>query len=265
MARRVQTDKTKATPRFTTRTMKSTTARPPFRTSSQGYHRADVDTFIRALADERAQLQGRVADLEAVLDATVQGLQARLAPRQKRAHRLAFALVPLLTAMAVIPAVLYLSMPALNFATSAHSTIVNGPVSQPGEVAAPVVRSEQQPAASSVATPDIRPEPPPATPSTPAVASQRQGDGITIVLNARNLCWIGATLDGKRRVERTMQRGGEAILHARDEVVLRVGNAGALSLTINGLAAAPLGRQGQTVTTRITLANYKRLTEQSYP
>jgi hypothetical protein len=62
--------------------MKSTPARPPFRTSSQGYHRQDVDTYIRGLADERAQLQGRVADLEAVLDATVQGLQARLAPRQ---------------------------------------------------------------------------------------------------------------------------------------------------------------------------------------
>ena len=62
-----------------------------------------------------------------------------------------------------------------------------------------------------------------------------------------------------------MQRGGEAILYARDEVVLRVGNAGALSLTINGVAAAPLGRQGQTVTTRITLANYKHLTEQSDP
>jgi hypothetical protein len=245
--------------------MKSTTARPPFRTSSQGYHRADVDTCIRALADERAQLQARVADLEAVLDATVQGLQARLAPRHKRSRRLAFVLVPLLAAMAVIPAVLYLSRPALNFATSAHSTIVNGPVSQPGEVSAPVVRSEQQPAAFSVATPEIRPEPPPATPLRPAVGSQRQDDGLTIVLSARNLCWIGATLDGKRRVERTMQRGGEAILHARDEVVLRVGNAGALSLTINGLAAAPLGRQGQAVTTRITLTSYKRLTGQSDP
>jgi hypothetical protein len=40
---------------------------------------------------------------------------------------------------------------------------------------------------------------------------------------------------------------------------LRVGNAGALSLTINGVAAVPLGRQGQAVTTRITLANYQRL------
>jgi hypothetical protein len=52
-------------------------------------------------------------------------------------------------------------------------------------------------------------------------------------------------------------------LHALDEVVLKAGNAGALSLTINGLAAAPLGRQGQTVTTRITLANYMHFTERA--
>jgi hypothetical protein len=160
--------------------------------------------------------------------------------------------------MVAVPAVLYLRMPALNFAAPAHSAVVNGPISQ---VAAPVVRPEQPPAASSVATSDIRPEPPPATPLGPAVVLQRPSDGLTILLNARDLCWIGTTLDGQHKLERLMHPGETAILHARDEVVLRAGNAGALWLTINGLAAAPLGRQGQAVTTRITPANYKRLTE----
>ena len=263
MAGRVQTDRKKGNLPFTKRTMKSTPARPPFRTSSQGYHRQDVDTCIRTLADERAQLQGRVADLEAVLDATVQGLQARLAPRQKRSHRLAFVLVPLLAAMAAIPAVWYLRIPALNFVTPAHSAIVNESVSQAGQVAAPVVRPEQQPAASSVAPPDIRPAPQPHVPPEPVISSQRPADGLTVVLTARTVCWIGATLDGKRKFERLMQRGEKATLHAGEEVVLRVGNAGALSLTINGLATTPLGRQGQAITTRINLANYKRFIEPS--
>ena len=87
LADRVHTDKRKATPRFTNHTMKSTPARPPFRTSSQGYHREDVDTFVLALANEHAQLQERVADLEAVLDATIQVLTARLAPRQHELDR----------------------------------------------------------------------------------------------------------------------------------------------------------------------------------
>jgi hypothetical protein len=272
-----------------------------------------VDTFIRALENERAQLQARVADLEAAaLQATVEG-QARVAPHNhvldrvlitgenlekwaesgtsssqeldkfpseigaerhtavtssaiyvrpplNRSHRLALWLVPLLAATAAVSAVLYMKVPVLNFAPRHHGVIVNGPVNQ---VAGPSVHTELQPAAPSVATPDMRPEPPTVTPAGPAVGSQRPNDGLTILVNTRDLCWIGATLDGQRKLGRLMQRGETTILHALDEVVLRAGNAGAVSLTINGLAAAPLGGQGQTVTTRITLANYMRFTEQA--
>ena len=289
--------------------MKATPARPFFRTSTPGYHREDVDTCIRALADERAHLQERVADLEAVLHATIEVLQARLAPHEheldrmlisgelpesreestsptpqgtprvpreigadrhtaittamnahpprNRSHRLALMLVPLLVATAAVPAVWYLRVPVLKFATRGRSTIANEPVNR---VATPVVRTEQELAGSSVATPDMRPEPPPATPAEPPVGSPRPSNGLTIVLSASDRCWISATFDGQRRLERLMQRGETTMLHALDEVVLKAGNAGALSLTINGLAASPLGRHGQTVTTRITLANYMRLT-----
>jgi hypothetical protein len=288
--------------------MKSTPPRPSFRTSTTGYDREDVDRFIRAVADERVCLQERVADLEAVLHATVEVLQARLAPHKheldrmlisgeipesreestsptpqetlrlpreigaerhaaittatnahpprNRSHRLALMLVPLLVAAAV-PAVWYLRVPVLSFAARGRSTLANEPVNR---VATPVVRTEQEPAASSVATPDMRPEPPPAPPAEPPVGSPRPSNGLTIVLSASDRCWISATFDGQRRLERLMQRGETTMLHALDEVVLKAGNAGALSLTINGLAASPLGRHGQTVTTRITLANYMRLT-----
>src|SRR5262245_59699905 len=68
--------------------MKATPARPFFRTSTPGYHREDVDTCIRALADERADLRERVADLEAVLHATIEVLQERLAPHQHELDRM---------------------------------------------------------------------------------------------------------------------------------------------------------------------------------
>jgi hypothetical protein len=172
-------------------------------------------------------------------------------------------LVPLLAAMAAIPAVVYLRTPAQSFATPAHSAIVNESVSQASQAAAPVVRPEKQPAASSAATPAIRAAPQPTAPPEPAISSPRPADDLTVVLTARAVCWIGATLDGKRKFERLMQRGEEATLHAREEMVLRVGNAGALSLTINGLATVPLGRQGEAITARINLANYKRFIEPS--
>jgi len=228
---------------------------------------------IRALSDERAQLQQRVADLEAVLQATIEVLQARVAPHPaavtssamnarsplNRARRLALRLVLLLVATAAIPAVLYLRKPVLSFGTGGHAGTGNEPANQAG---APTIDTKQQATAPSVATPDMRPEPL-VTPVGPAVGSQRPSDGLTISIDTRDRCWIGATLDGKRKLERLMKRGETTILHALDEVVLKTGNAGALSLTINGLAAAPLGRKGQTVTTRITLANYMRFTQQA--
>lgn len=66
-------------------------------------------------------------------------------------------------------------------------------------------------------------------------------------------------LDGERKFERELDAGEQATVQAQNEVVLRVGNAGAISLTINGVAALPLGRQGEPVTTRITPDNYTRL------
>ena len=65
-------------------------------------------------------------------------------------------------------------------------------------------------------------------------------------------------LDGERKVERELDAGEQATVQARNEVVLRVGNAAAISLTINGVAALPLGRPGEPVTTRITPDNYTR-------
>ena len=82
-------------------------------------------------------------------------------------------------------------------------------------------------------------------------------DGLTILLTARERCWIRATLDGERKLERELDAGEQATVQARNEVVLRVGNAAAVSLTINGVTALPLGRPGEAVTTRITPDNYR--------
>jgi len=93
-----------------------------------------------------------------------------------------------------------------------------------------------------------------------SVSSERSGDGLTILLSARSLCWVRAVLDGERTLERLMQPGEGAFLHAQAKVVLRVGDAGAVSWTINGLAAKAMGRPGEIATMQITVDNYRRLT-----
>ena len=115
----------------------------------------------------------------------------------------------------------------------------------------------------------------PVPPSLPAAGSNRAGssaaavlpvgtqpvaEGLTVVLKAHALCWVATTLDGKQRTEYLLRPGEERMLHARHEVVLRVGNAGVLSLTVNGLVVSPLGRSGEVLTRRITPDNYKSMT-----
>jgi DivIVA domain-containing protein len=75
--------------------------------------------------------------------------------------------------------------------------------------------------------------------------------GLTIVLRANSPCWIRVTLDGERVAEHLLQGGAEITLHAEHEALLRVGNAGALSVFVNGRSIRPLGRPGEVITRRI--------------
>jgi hypothetical protein len=90
---------------------------------------------------------------------------------------------------------------------------------------------------------------PAAAPADPSV--------LQITLSAHAPCWVSATVDGRRSVERLLEPGEEASLHVVDEVVLTAGDAAALDVTINGAPVRVLGRAGQVVTVRIDPDNYR--------
>lgn len=68
---------------------------------------------------------------------------------------------------------------------------------------------------------------------------------------------MSATVDGQRTIQRLLQAGEQHTLEVRRELVLNAGDAAALTMTLNGAAAKPLGRSGQVVTVRFTLKNFK--------
>ena len=71
-------------------------------------------------------------------------------------------------------------------------------------------------------------------------------------------CWVTASADGVRTIYRTLQPGER--VEARGRVLtLRVGDAGALRLSLEGEAAGPLGASGEVVSLRITRENYRSL------
>ena len=91
---------------------------------------------------------------------------------------------------------------------------------------------------ANVVAPPAEPAPAPApAPVTPAAA-------IVVQIEASDTCWVEAAADGKVSISRTFAAGERQSLTADREVVLQVGNAGAVQWSINGRAAKPLGASG---------------------
>jgi cytoskeletal protein RodZ len=78
------------------------------------------------------------------------------------------------------------------------------------------------------------------------------GVGLRIELQAQGLCWVRAAVDGEVVLERLLQPGERQLLDADTDIVLRVGEPGALLHTVNGRPGEPLGRPGMPVTIRFT-------------
>jgi cytoskeleton protein RodZ len=91
----------------------------------------------------------------------------------------------------------------------------------------------------------------------PGAPRDRAPGRLNVRLSTSDLCWISVVADSEPAVERLLQAGQQEVVDARQTMVLRAGNAGAVSWTINGAAARPLGSSGQVVTVRLDLENFR--------
>jgi cytoskeleton protein RodZ len=96
-------------------------------------------------------------------------------------------------------------------------------------------------------------------PSATAGAVTPTGDRLVLELDLSGDCWISVGVDGKSPMAQLYRPGDHPRIEAEHEVVLDVGNAGAVRMTINGKAAKPLGRDGIPVRTRLTRDNFAEL------
>jgi cytoskeletal protein RodZ len=128
------------------------------------------------------------------------------------------------------------------------------PVSEPP--AAPRVDSAARPSAAAPSVPRASSgvPAPAATDVRPAAAP---GDQLTVVLTVKRPCWVSATVDGQRSIQRLLQPGEQQTVTVRREMVLTAGDAAAIAVQFNGAEARALGKAGQVVTARFNLTNYK--------
>lgn len=128
---------------------------------------------------------------------------------------------------------------------------------EPPPIAAPEAASPAAAPGTGATPPAVAPAPAPAPadarPSTPTPAS----DQLTVALTAKRPCWVSATVDGQKAIERLLQTGERQTVTVRRDMVLTAGDASAIALQFNGADARPLGKAGEVVTARFNLTNYK--------
>lgn len=84
------------------------------------------------------------------------------------------------------------------------------------------------------------------------------GVPITMDLSVTRPCWVTVTADGARRIYRIV-RPGEHEQVQGSVLRLRVGDAAALQLSLDGQVTSPLGTPGEVRTIDITRDNYRSL------
>jgi cytoskeleton protein RodZ len=81
---------------------------------------------------------------------------------------------------------------------------------------------------------------------------------LVVDLEVTRPCWVAASADGARAVFRIVHPGERVQAQGRN-LTLRVGDAGAVQISIGGERARPLGAGGEVRTVRITRDNYRSL------
>jgi len=87
--------------------------------------------------------------------------------------------------------------------------------------------------------------PPPAATSAPTAAAPRGGQHL--VAKAIEPTWIRVQIDGIRSVEELLPAGATREWSAEKRFVLTVGNAGGISLELNGRPLPPIGAPGMVI------------------
>jgi len=112
--------------------------------------------------------------------------------------------------------------------------------------ARPAVRPTGQPSASVRSR---APETPPAKPTTVnRSAPPAQGAREESVVTTTRAVWVRVIADGVPVVERELPANTRLPFVARDKIMIRTGNAGAVRLTIGGIDQGSLGDFGEVVT-----------------
>jgi transcriptional regulator with XRE-family HTH domain len=116
-------------------------------------------------------------------------------------------------------------------------------------VAVPMPRS-----VSMILAADSSPDPTPR-----AITARTSEVPLRVELAASGWCWVAAEADGARLLYRLVEPGERVVLEGERLISLRLGDAGSVTLSINGGASRTLGSDGEVVELEVTPDNVEGL------
>jgi transcriptional regulator with XRE-family HTH domain len=96
------------------------------------------------------------------------------------------------------------------------------------------------------------------TPTTGAVDTPLAGP-LKLAIEAKDDCWVAATIDGKPAIARLMKAGEREQFDVNDRAALRIGDPASFSFTLNGMPGRVLGTAHTAVNLTFDRQNYKSI------
>ena len=86
---------------------------------------------------------------------------------------------------------------------------------------------------------------------------------LSLEITATEECWISIDHDGTLAVRKLLEPGEVQSINAAERFVIRLGNAGGVTLKINGKPAKPLGKAGEVIDLLINKTNLPEYIDQT--
>ena len=140
-----------------------------------------------------------------------------------------------------------------------RSDKVPAPAEAAVRTAPPASASSTPSAASTTPSPvSTTPTSAPAAPPAALANTSTKPSALSLLVEARRSSWLRTTVDGESDSGRMLAQGETVRLNAKQSVSLRVGDAGAVFVSVNNGKPAPLGSDGQVVTRQFVAESTER-------
>jgi cytoskeleton protein RodZ len=148
----------------------------------------------------------------------------------------------------------YASMPQAQQPAPAVAKAEPAPTPAPATPTAPdaVDTSVQQPAVPQPKTPA-----PASAQTAPVDAAATTTGAVKVAVTAAEPVWILARTDGKYSFSGTLEANETRTVEADTTVLLRLGNAGGVTITLNGKSIGEIGPKGQVRTVQLTSGGFQ--------